>query len=106
MREVDLAAFRAAHRDGAVVIDVRQLFEYVMGHVPGAVLVPMNKLASRAAELPRGVPVYVICASGNRSLAAAAFRAAAGSVAWWCAGAPGAWSRAARPMVRGRRAAA
>ncbi len=106
MREVDLAAFRAAHRDGAVVIDVRQLFEYVMGHVPGAVLVPMNKLPSRTAELPRDEPVYVICASGNRSLAAANALAETGIDAWSVAGGTGAWSRAGHPIVRGRRAAA
>jgi len=29
MREVDLATFAARHRDGAVVIDVREPFEYV-----------------------------------------------------------------------------
>ena len=36
MREVDLTVFAAAHRDGAVVIDVREPDEYVAGHVPGA----------------------------------------------------------------------
>src|SRR6266540_106751 len=71
MREVDQAAFTTAHRDGATVIDVREPFEYLGGHVPGAALIPMGQLPSRLADLPRDVPVYVICASGNRSLAAA-----------------------------------
>jgi rhodanese-related sulfurtransferase len=34
MREVDPAAFAAAHRDGATVIDVREPSEYLAGHVP------------------------------------------------------------------------
>jgi rhodanese-related sulfurtransferase len=34
MREVDQTVFVAAHRDGAVVIDVREPSEYVAGHVP------------------------------------------------------------------------
>jgi rhodanese-related sulfurtransferase len=78
MREVDPAVFAAAHRGGATVIDVREPFEYVTGHVPGAALIPMGQLPSRLAELPRTAPVYVICASGNRSLAAADFLARAG----------------------------
>jgi rhodanese-related sulfurtransferase len=106
MREVDQATFAAAHRDGAVVIDVREPFEYTDGHVPGAVLIPLRQLASRAAELPRGVPVYVVCASGNRSLSGAEFLAASGVDAWSVRGGTGAWSRAGRPVVRGDRAAA
>ncbi len=106
MREVDLAAFAAAHRDGAVVIDVREPFEYVAGHVPGATLVPMGRLPSRVADLPRDVPVYVICASGNRSLAAAHFLARAGIDAWSVTGGTADWARAGYPIVRGARAAA
>src|ERR1035437_10755714 len=69
MREVPLAAFAAAHSDGAIVVDVREPGEYVGGHVPGATLVPMGQLSSRVHELPKDMPVYLICASGNRSLA-------------------------------------
>ncbi|WP_127500305.1 rhodanese-like domain-containing protein [Actinoplanes solisilvae] len=106
MREIDQTTFAAAHRDGAVVVDVREPFEYAGGHVPGAVLIPLRQLASRVAELPRGVPVYVVCASGNRSLSAADYLAAAGINAWSVAGGTGAWLRAGRPIVRGTRAAA
>jgi rhodanese-related sulfurtransferase len=104
MREVDQTVFVAAHRDGAVVIDVREPYEYVAGHVPGADLVPLRRLGSSVADLPRGVPVYVICASGNRSLAAAAFLAGAGVDAWSVAGGTGAWQRAGHPVVHGIRA--
>jgi rhodanese-related sulfurtransferase len=69
-----------------VVIDVREPYEFAAGHVPGARLVPMGRLPSRTGRLPRGVPVYVICASGNRSLAAADLLARAGVDA--CASAP------------------
>jgi rhodanese-related sulfurtransferase len=104
MGEVDLATFSAAHRDGAVVIDVREPYEYVAGHVPGARLFPLSTLGSQVTELPRGVPVYVICASGNRSLAAADFLVRAGVDAWSVAGGTGAWERASRPIVYGQRA--
>lgn len=104
MREVDQTVFVAAHRDGAVVIDVREPYEYVAGPVPGADLVPLSRLGSSVADLPRGVPVYVICASGNRSLAAADFLARAGIDAWSVAGGTGAWRRAGHPVVHGTRA--
>lgn len=103
MREVDQTAFLAAHGAGAVVIDVREPWEYVAGHVPGAALMPMSRLTSHVAQLPRGVPVYLICASGNRSLAAADFLVGAGIDAWSVAGGTGAWTRAGRPVVHGTR---
>src|SRR5690348_6183395 len=53
MSEVSLDAFAAAHADGACVIDVREPGEYVGGHVPGAVLMPMGQLPSRTTELNR-----------------------------------------------------
>jgi rhodanese-related sulfurtransferase len=106
MREVDLATFAAAHRDGAVVIDVREPFEYVAGHVPGAELIPMDQLPPRTRDLPRTAPVYVICASGNRSLAAANYLARAGIDAWSVAGGTTGWTRAGHPVIRGAHAAA
>jgi len=104
MREVSLTAFTAAHAGGAIVIDVREPYEYIEGHVPGARLVPMGRLAQLRSELPRTEPVYLICASGNRSLAAADFLAQAGIQALSVAGGTSAWLRAGKPVVRGARA--
>jgi rhodanese-related sulfurtransferase len=104
MREVSQDAFAAAHDGGAVVIDVREPYEYVTGHVPGARLVPLAQIASARADLPRDQRVYVICASGNRSLAAADFLAHGGVDAVSVAGGTGAWARAGRPVVRGAHA--
>jgi rhodanese-related sulfurtransferase len=103
MREVSLNAFAAAHAGGAIVIDVREPHEYAEGHVPGARLVPMGRLAQVRSELPRTERVYLICASGNHSLAAAGFLARAGIQALSVAGGTGAWRRAGKPVVRGAR---
>ncbi len=103
MREVNQETFAAAHAGGALVIDVREPYEYVSGHVSGARLVPLSRIASVRADLPRDQRVYVICASGNRSLAAADFLAHAGIDAVSVAGGTGAWLRAGRPVVRGTR---
>ena len=51
IREVDIPQLAAARRAGAFV--------------------PMRDVPARIGELPAGEPVYVICASGDRSKAAA-----------------------------------
>ena len=99
--EVDLATFAAAHADGAVVIDVREPYEYVAGHVPGARLVPLARLPHHAGELPAREPVYVICASGNRSWTAAQFLAGRGIDAKSVIGGTGDWMARGLPVVRG-----
>lgn len=103
--EIDIAALRAAHADGAVVVDVREPFEYADAHVPGARLVPLGQIPHHADELPKDEPVYVICASGNRSLTAAAYLRRAGVDARSVAGGTSAWQRAGLPVAEGSRAA-
>jgi rhodanese-related sulfurtransferase len=69
--EVDLDTFAEAHADGATVLDVRNPDEYEAAHVPGALLIPLGELVERQDEIPEAEPLYVICAVGGRSLAAA-----------------------------------
>jgi rhodanese-related sulfurtransferase len=99
--EIDLPAFAAAHAGGAVVLDVREPFEYANGHVPGAVLMPMAQVHSRMRDVPPGEKVYVICASGNRSYTAAGWLRTAGIDAVSVAGGIGLWAAQGRPLVRG-----
>lgn len=50
-----------------VVLDVREPMEWVTGHVPGALLISLGSLRRRIQEVPRQVPVAVICEAGVRS---------------------------------------
>jgi rhodanese-related sulfurtransferase len=102
--EIDVAAFAAAHADGAVVIDVREPYEYVSGHVPRAQLIPMAHVHASLHALPTDEPVYVICQSGNRSLTAGSWLRTAGIDAVSVAGGTGEWLRQGRPIVRGAHA--
>ena len=104
MLEIDPEAFAAAHAEGCYVIDVRETGEYVDGHVPGALLAPLMQLGSLLPELPRTEPVYVICATGNRSKAGAGLLRQAGLEAYSVSGGTAAWVRAGRPVVLGTRA--
>jgi rhodanese-related sulfurtransferase len=101
--EVDLAGFETAHAAGAPVLDVRNPDEYESGHVPGAVLIPLDQLAARQGEIPDGDPLYVICAVGGRSLTAVRALVEAGYQAVSVAGGTNGWIERGGPVVTGTR---
>ncbi len=53
--------------DGALLLDVREVDEWMAGHVDGATHVPMHDLPGRVGELPRDRRIVCVCRSGNRS---------------------------------------
>lgn len=99
--EIDIDRLARARSDGAAVVDVREPREYLAGHVPGSALVPMGQLATRLGELDKSRPVYVVCASGNRSAAMTDLLLAAGFDAYSVAGGTAAWARSGRPVETG-----
>jgi rhodanese-related sulfurtransferase len=103
MSEVSLEQFAAAHADGATVIGVREPGEYIGGHVPGAVLMPMGQLPSRTSEFDRSRPLYVICAGGKRSGAMTDYVVHTGFDALSVGGGTAAWASTGRPVVTGSR---
>jgi phage shock protein E len=52
---------------GAFLVDVRTPGEFEAGHAKGAVNIPFDQVAARAAELPRDRPVVLYCRTGRRS---------------------------------------
>jgi rhodanese-related sulfurtransferase len=52
-RLVDIAPdeVEAWRRRGAMIIDVRETWEFCMGHVPGARTIPLGQLVKRVGEL-------------------------------------------------------
>jgi rhodanese-related sulfurtransferase len=101
VREIDLSQFAAAQAAGHLVVDVRDAIEYAEGHVPGAQSIPLGALAERIATLPGDEPVYVICASGNRSKVGAELMTRAGIDASSVAGGTRGWAEQGRPVVTG-----
>ena len=100
-RAVDVTGLAEAHAAGATVVDVREPAEYLAGHVPGALLLPMGQLSGRIDELPRDETVYVICASGNRSRSMVDVLVGAGVDAVNVEGGTLAWQQAGYPVARG-----
>jgi rhodanese-related sulfurtransferase len=92
MAEEITVAQLATERDrGALVIDVREIGEYIDAHVPGVRLIPLGTVPDEADALPRDETVYVICHSGARSLRAADFLLTQGVQAVSVAGGTLAW---------------
>ncbi|HKJ83490.1 MAG TPA: rhodanese-like domain-containing protein [Mariprofundaceae bacterium] len=61
--------------EACCIIDVRTPEEYAGGHVPGAELMPLHAIPTKAHEIPKDRDVYLICRSGARSAQAAQYLA-------------------------------
>jgi rhodanese-related sulfurtransferase len=101
MTEVTLEDLDEARSAGTTLIDVRESDEYAAGHVPGAQLMPLGLVPVRVQDLPKGEPVYVICASGGRSAQAVQLLHSAGIDARSVAGGTSAWARSGRLIETG-----
>ncbi|MDB4876501.1 MAG: putative Thiosulfate sulfurtransferase GlpE [Gemmatimonadetes bacterium] len=64
--------------ESVVVIDVREPYEWNIGRIPSARLMPLGTLPSAAAALDRDADIVVYCHHGARSEAAAYELLAAG----------------------------
>lgn len=61
-QEVGNEELRARAEAGEVlVLDVRPVEEYLAGHIPGALSIPVDELAERLEELPADTEVVVYC---------------------------------------------
>ncbi|MGY0692713.1 rhodanese-like domain-containing protein [Virgibacillus sp. FSP13] len=49
------------------ILDVREPAEFVFGHIPGAVNIPLGELEARLNEITKDKEIHVICRTGNRS---------------------------------------
>jgi rhodanese-related sulfurtransferase len=55
---------------GRMIIDVREPFEFKMGHVKGAVNIPPSQLmagAKKLEDVPKDTELILYCLSGSRS---------------------------------------
>lgn len=62
------------------IVDVREPDEFTgpLGHIKGAVLIPLGTLPDRVAELSKDKPIVAVCRSGGRSAQAINFLRGAG----------------------------
>jgi rhodanese-related sulfurtransferase len=90
---------KAAVDGGAMLLDVREDFEWDDGHAPHAVHIPMGQLGERLGELPTDRMIVCICHVGARSAAVADALNRAGWTAVNVGGGMAAWAAAGLDIV-------
>ncbi|WP_125613746.1 rhodanese-like domain-containing protein [Specibacter cremeus] len=85
----------------ALILDVREDYEWEAGHIDGALHIPLEQLPGRLDDLDPDVDVNVICRTGGRSFRATTWLTENGYCAFNVVGGMGAWFEAGKPMVSG-----
>jgi molybdopterin/thiamine biosynthesis adenylyltransferase/rhodanese-related sulfurtransferase len=101
-REIDVRSLHARRMEGAdlLLVDVREPYEWRIGRIEGAQLVPLGTLPARMHELPRDRNIVLYCHHGVRSLRAVELLRGAGfDQVQSLAGGIEAWSREVDPSV-------
>jgi rhodanese-related sulfurtransferase len=93
--EVDSVASRA----DAVLLDVREPGEWLAGHAPSTINIPMQEVPARLDAIDSARTIICICRSGNRSGQVTAFLRAQGVDAINMTGGMQAWSLAGFPVI-------
>lgn len=90
----------------AYVIDVRESYEWLAGHIPEGpagvaevVHLPMGEVLQRLAEIPVDREVVVVCKVGGRSAQVVGYLNQVGRTAVNLEGGMYAWAAAGRPMI-------
>lgn len=71
VKQVHVSEARELVENKACIIDVRGRDEFDMGHLIGAVNIPLGELRQRVSEFPHDRPVYLHCRTSQRSYNAA-----------------------------------
>lgn len=79
-QDLDIPTYQQHRASGIAhtLLDVRETWEFEMGHIPGAVNIPLSELPERLDEVAPDQPVVVVCAHGIRSVYAAQFLSRSG----------------------------
>ena len=99
--EVDVYELQNRLAEGAALLDVREPDEVDEVRVPGGLRIPLQSVPERVSEIPTSGTLYVICALGGRSRAAAEFLHSHGMDAVNVAGGTNAWVAADFPTESG-----
>lgn len=66
-KQINIDKVRELVENKAVIIDVRERREYENGHIKNSKNIPLSELRGRVDEIPKDVPVYLHCRTGQRS---------------------------------------
>lgn len=66
-KQVNVDKVRELVENNAYIVDVRERMEFENGHIKGAINIPLSELRERTNEIPKDIPVYLHCRTGQRS---------------------------------------
>ncbi len=66
-KQVNVDKVRELVESNAYIVDVREVREFENGHIKGAKNIPLSELRERVNEIPKDIPVYLHCRTGQRS---------------------------------------
>lgn len=70
IHQVTIGELKGILPGGGTLIDVREEDEYLAGHIPGAVNIPLSTVQMNVEGFRDEYDVYLVCQSGNRSMIA------------------------------------
>jgi rhodanese-related sulfurtransferase len=103
MQEISAVELMAIYKNVSIV-DVREMDEYVDGHVPGAIHIPLSMIPLRNNEIDKASKHYVICEAGGRSAQACAYLEQQGFDVVNIAGGTGSWRMMGATLNAGEQA--
>ncbi len=70
--EIDPVDFQRMRQEGAkhLIVDVREKWELDVANLGESLHVPLGDLPARSGELPKDLPLVILCRTGRRSLQA------------------------------------
>lgn len=102
--EISVSELRDLLARGARVFDVRESDEYLGGHVPGALSVPLSTLTENVHVFDDNETNYLICQVGGRSMRACEYLESLGKPVINVAGGTGGWIASGFDVVTGESA--
>lgn len=100
MQEISPQTLQTWILDGVplFLLDVREDWEFQIGHLPNSVPIPLHDLANRLNDIPDNCPIVTICHHGVRSFHAGLYLKNAGfDSIYSLAGGVAAWARVIDP---------
>ena len=83
------------------ILDVRRENEWVEGRIKGSKRIYLGLLEKKTDELPRDVPIVVVCKTGNRSSFGTSILLRAGfEQVYNCLGGIEAWTKSGFPLEK------
>jgi rhodanese-related sulfurtransferase len=101
IEEITVAELQKLGSENILVIDVREEEEFLEVRAAGAILLPLDQVPENAETLPKGERIYIICASGNRSMVACEYLSDRGYSPVNIIGGTKAWMSAGNDVITG-----